>query len=89
MLKVEYSKILSQSKSDQEIVWKFNHPKGWERFHKFTSTNNSLSDCCNDISGVETSYEKWCDRLNSILKGCFSKRRIKCQNKYTTVESDS
>ena len=55
----------------------FNHPKGWERFHTYTSTSNSLSDCCNDISGVETSYEKSSDRLNSILKDCFSKRRIK------------
>ena len=67
ILKVECSKIPSQSKSDWETVWNFNHPKGWKRFHKFTSTSNSLSDCWNDISGVETSYEKWSDRLNSIL----------------------
>ena len=59
--KVEYSKIPSQSKSDRETVWNFNHPKGWEKFRKFKSTNNSLSDCWNDISGVETSYEKWSD----------------------------
>ena len=56
--KVEYSKIPSQSKSDREILWNFNHPEGWGRFHKYTSTSNSLSDCWNDISGVETSYEK-------------------------------
>ena len=77
ILKVEYSKIPLQSKSDWETVWNFNHPKGWERFHKYTSTSNSLSDCWNDISGVETSYEKLSDRLNSILTDCFSKRRIK------------
>ena len=58
-------------------LWNFNHPEGWERFHKYTSTSNLLSDCRNDISGVETSYEKWSDRLNSILKDCFSRRRIK------------
>ena len=44
ILKVEYSKIPSQSKSDRETVWNFNHPKSWERFHKYTSTRNSLSD---------------------------------------------
>ena len=58
-------------------MWNFNHPKGWERFHKFTSTKNSLSDCWNDISSVEASYEKRSDRLNSILKDCFSKCKIK------------
>ena len=52
ILKVEYSKIPSRSKSDRETVWNFNHPEGWERFHKYTSTSNSLSDCWNDISGV-------------------------------------
>ena len=45
ILKVEYSEVPSQSESDRETVWNFNHPKGWERFHKFTSTNNCLSDC--------------------------------------------
>ena len=58
-------------------MWNFNHSEGWERFHKSTSTSNSLSDCWNDISGVKTSYEKWSDRLNLILKHCFSKHRIK------------
>ena len=71
MLKIEYSKTLSQSKSDRKTVWNFKHSKGWERFHKFTSTSNSLNDCWNDISAVETSYEKWSNRLNSILKDCF------------------
>ena len=71
ILKAEYSKIPSQSKSDRETVWNFNHPKSWERFHKYTSTSNSLSDCWNDISGVETSYEKCSNRLNSILKDWF------------------
>ena len=51
-------------------MWNFNHPKGWERFHKYTSASNSVCDCSNDISSVETSYEKWSDRLNSILKDC-------------------
>ena len=37
ILKVECSKIPSQSKADRETVWNFNHPKGWERFHRFTS----------------------------------------------------
>ena len=73
ILKVEYNKIPSQSESDRETVWNFNHPKGRERFHKFTSRKNFLSDCWNDISGVEAGYEKWSDRLNSILKDCFFK----------------
>ena len=60
-------------------MWNFNHPKGWERFNKFTGSNNSLSDCWNDISDVETSCEKWSDY---ILKVYFSKQRIKSQNKY-------
>ena len=38
ILNVENSKIPSQSKSDRETVWNFNHLKGWERFHKITST---------------------------------------------------
>ena len=52
ILKGEYSKIPSRSKSDQETVWNFNHPEGWQRFHKYTSASNSLSDSC-DISGVK------------------------------------
>ena len=90
ILKVEYSKIPRQSKSDRETVWNFNHPKSWERFHKYTSSSNSLSNRWNDISGVETSYEKWSDRLNSILKNYFSKHRIKkSKQKYMIVGSDS
>ena len=54
ILKVKYSKIPSQSESDRETVWNFNLQKGWKRLHKLTSTNNSLNDCWNDISGVET-----------------------------------
>ena len=59
-------------------MWNFNHIKGWERFQKITSTDSStLSDCWNDTDCVETSYEKWSDKLNSILHDCFPKRRIK------------
>ena len=39
--------------------------------------NHTLSDCWNDIDCVETSYEKWSDKLNSILHDCFPKHRIK------------
>ena len=87
VFKVESSKIPSQSNSDRETVWNFNHPQVWERFHKFTNTNNSMSDCWNDISGVETSCEKWSNKLNSILKDCFSKHRIKMSKQYMIVES--
>ena len=78
ILKLECNKIPSQSKNKRETVWNFNHIKGWERFQKTTSTDSStLSDCWNDIDCVETSYEKWSDKLNSILHDCFPKRRIK------------
>ena len=36
-----------------------------------------MSDCWNDIDCVETSCEKWSDKLNSILHECFPKRRVK------------
>ena len=39
--------------------------------------NHTLSDCWNDIDCVETNYEKWSDKLNSILHDCFPKHRIK------------
>ena len=89
ILKVEYNKIPSQSESDRENVWNFNHRKGWKSFHKITSTKHSLSDCWSDISGVETGCEKWSDRLNSILKDCFQSVGLKSKNKYMIVESDS
>ena len=77
-LKLESNKIPSQSKNKRETVWNFNHTKGWERFQKITSTDSStLSDCWNDIDCVETSYEKWSEKLNSILHECFPKRRVK------------
>ena len=78
MLKLESNKIPSQSKNKRETVWNFNHTKGWERFQKITSTDSStLSDCWNDIDCVENSYEKWSDKLNSILHECFQKLRVK------------
>ena len=78
MLKLESNKIPSQSKNKRETAWNFNHTKGWERFQKITSTDSStLSDCWNDIDCVETSYEKWSDKLNSILHECFPKHRVK------------
>ena len=36
-----------------------------------------MSDCWNDIDCVETTYEKWSDKLNSILHNRFPKGRIK------------
>ena len=68
MLKLESNKIPSQSKTKRETVWNFNHTKGWERVQKITNTDSStLSDCWNDIYCVETSYEKWSDKLNFIF----------------------
>ena len=44
--------------------------KGWKRFQKITNSDGSTLS-------VETSYEKWSDKLNFILHDCFPKRRIK------------
>ena len=42
----------------RQIVWDFDNPSGWDKYHKLTGTNPSLNKIWVDCENVEYSYAR-------------------------------
>ena len=50
----------------RQIVWDFDNPSDWDKYHKLTGTNPSLNKIWVDCENVEYSYARWEAKVNRL-----------------------
>ena len=60
----------------RQIVWDFDNRSGWDKYHKLSGTNPSLSKIWVDCENVEYSFARWKVKVNRLLHRCFRRKRV-------------
>ena len=77
VMKLVIPKSLKRHKvPGRQIVWDFDNPSGWDKYHKLTGTNPSLNKIWVDCENVEYSYARWEAKVNRLLHRCFRRKRV-------------
>ena len=71
------NKHSKKDRGKRKLVWNFNDPSGWEKYHKITSSDRSLLQCWQNNNDPEMNYGIWSKKVNVILRECFKKRHIR------------
>ena len=58
------------------VVWNFNNPTGWKKFHANTEENHSLNKIWLEDVSVQHAYRTWENKVNRLLHKCFKKKRM-------------
>ena len=60
----------------RQIVWDFDSPSGWDKYHKLIGTNPSPNKIWVDCENVEYFYARLEAKVNRLLYGCFRRKRL-------------
>ena len=64
---IVHMSINKHSKKDRgkkKLVWNFNDPSGWEKYHRITSSDRSLLRCWHNNNDPEMNYGIWSKKVN-------------------------
>ena len=76
LVHMSVNKHSKKDRGKRKLVWNFNDPLGWEKYHKITGGDRSLLQCWQNDNDPEINYEIWFKKVNVILRECFKKKRI-------------
>ena len=65
-----------KSRNNQNKVWNFNDPLGWEKFRMLTGGESSVRFMWESLGNTEESYQLWKKQLSDIMHQCFCKKKI-------------
>ena len=71
LVHMSVNKHSKRERGKRKLVWNFNDPLGWRKFHKITSGGRSLLECWQNDNDPEINYEIWSKKVNVILRECF------------------
>ena len=74
--KVSRKSYNNVEKRNDHVVWNFNNPTGWKKFHANTEENHSLNKIWLEDVSVQHAYKTWENKVNRLLHKCFKKKRM-------------
>ena len=88
LVHMSVNKHSKKDRCKRKLVWNFNYPLGWGKYHKITGSDRSLLQCWQNNNDPEINYEIWSKKVNVILRECFKKRCMRNDKPLYTKESD-